>query len=259
MAAAGPQHPRVRQFLAIKNNRTPNRGRAAAIEGVWALRHAVRAAAQIDAVFICPELLRGDEAYALARASPCFRVSERVLRRLVDRDGPDGVAAIARVPPAGLDDIDLSPHARLVVLDGLELPGNVGTIIRCADAVGAAAVVLTGRRVRVTHPRVLHASMGTVFFVPIVEADATAVVRWMQERHVRTIGAEPAAAEPYRAVDARGRVAFVFGSERYGLSPEWQDALDARVSIPMLGVADSLNVGHAAAVLLYHALAQQRA
>jgi TrmH family RNA methyltransferase len=213
----------------------------------------------VEVVFFCTELARGDLSGRLVdelrrAGAAAFEVSERVLRRMVDRDGPDGLAAIAHPRPAGLDDVAVRPTARLVIADSLDRPGNLGAIIRCADGAGAAGVVVTDRRIRLTHPLVLKASMGTVFSLPVVEADRDATLDWLRAHRFRIIAAEPEAPMTYRDVDYRGRVAIVVGSERHGLAAFWREAADVAVSIPMLGAADSLNVGHAAALLLYEAL-----
>ena len=189
-----------------------------------------------------------------AAGTVALQVSERVLRRMVDRDGPDGLAALALLPSRRLDDIPMTPTARVVVADRFELAGNLGTVIRCADGAGAAGVVITERRLRLTHPLVVKASTGTVFSMPIVDTSRAEALGWLQENGFRVIAADPASRLSYRDADYRGRVAIILGSERYGLGSFWGDAADARVSIPMLGMADSLNVGHAAAVLLYEAL-----
>lgn len=177
---------------------------------------------------------------------------------MVDREGPDGVAAIAHLPERRLGDFQVTAATRLIIADSFELAGNLGTIIRCADGAGAAAVLLTERRVRVNHPLVVKASMGTVFSLPVVEVGRADAVWWLRHHRCRVIAADPLAATSYREADYSGPVAIVMGSERYGLAPFWKQHAHESVAIPMLGVADSLNVGHAAALLLYEALAQHR-
>lgn len=140
----------------------------------------------------------------------------------------------------------------------MELAGNLGTLIRCADGAGATALVLSDRRVRLSHPLVVRASMGTVFSMPLVTAERDAAVAHLRRHGVRAVAADPASRLSYRDADYRGPVAIVLGSERHGLDPVWRASAEEVVSIPMLGVADSLNVGHAAALLLYEALHQQR-
>src|SRR5687767_10076981 len=156
-SAAGIGHPRVRQFLAVKHRRGKHPPSALALEGLWALRRALDAGVDVEVVFVCDELVRGDDTRTVVdrlraeRGTRTYRVSERVLRRMVDREGPDGVAALAHLPAVGLTDLQapavLGSDARVVVADGFELAGNLGTIIRCADGAGAAAVLVTDRRV----------------------------------------------------------------------------------------------------------------
>jgi RNA methyltransferase, TrmH family len=231
-----------------------------AIEGSWALRHALRAGLAVEKVLVCPPLFRGEESPRLveqARADGAwiYEFGERVFRTLVERDGPDGIAALVRLRPWCLDDVSVEASTRVVVLDRMELAGNLGAVIRCADGAGAAAVVLTDRRVRVSHPLVLKASMGTVFTMPVIDATVDSVAEWARAHDVRIIAADPAATASYRGAHYDGACALVLGSERYGLADEWRAAADLLVSIPMRGVADSLNVGHAAALLLYESLA----
>ena len=263
MPAAGMGHPEVQRFRDLK------RGRGApssvdgevALEGLWSIGHALDAGVVVEAAFVCPSLVRGeatDDAVRRisSRGAPVFSVAERVLRRMVDRDGPDGVAAIARLRSWSLDDVVVGASSRVLVADNVELAGNLGTIVRCGDGAGVAAVLLTNRRVRVTHPLVIKASMGTVFTTPVVCAGPEEVHRWLRSHGVSIVAADPDAELSYREASYPTPVAIVVGSERYGLSPFWREHADAVVSIPMLGVADSLNVGHAAALLLYEALAR---
>jgi TrmH family RNA methyltransferase len=262
MTASQQRH--VQRFLDLKRNRIPNAdARAIALEGLWSVRHAARAGLSIEAAFVCPALVRGDESPRLLAAlaeggTPVLEIGERMLRRMVDRDGPDGLAAIARLPPVALDAIDVGDSTRVLVADNVELAGNLGTLIRCADGAGASAVLLTERRVRVTHPLVVKASMGTLFTMPVVSTSSREQARdWLRRHGCTIVAADPEATCSYRDAPYSGPVAIVVGSERYGLAPFWRTHADVVVSIPMLGVADSLNVGHAAALLLYEALAQR--
>lgn len=262
MPAAGPGHHHVRTYIQT----TRGRGAAdvVALEGLWAIQRALDAAIPIEVVFVCDALRRGEDAeHAVEevrrRGGAVLDVSARLLQRMVARHGPDGLAALATLSIRTLADVHLGPDARVVVVDGCDLPGNLGTIVRCADGAGAAGVVQTGRGIRVNHPLVVKASMGTVFTTPVVHVEPEAARQWLSANGVRVVAAHPSATMTYRAVDYGGRTAVVVGSERHGLSPFWREAADVLVSIPMLGVADSLNVGHAAALLLYEALPSTRA
>ncbi len=258
---AGAAHPRVRQYLNVRGHRAKCPPGALAIEGVWALRHATAAHVPIEVVFICIGLVRGDESYRVveqARASGAvvFEVGQRVFSRMVERDGPDGIAAIAYLPSWSLDELAVDRTTRLVVLDRIELAGNLGAIVRCADAAGASGVILTDRRTRPTHPLAVKASMGSIFTMPVIDATEASAIEWLRGNNIRMVAADPCARVSYRDADYASRIALVLGSERYGLSATWRAAADVLVSIPMLGVADSLNIGHAAALLLYESLHQ---
>ncbi|HEY7106555.1 MAG TPA: RNA methyltransferase [Acidimicrobiia bacterium] len=259
LPSAGVKHPVVREYFQTKRNRVPDAVGAVALEGLWAIRRAVDASVAIEAVFVCNALVRGADTDRLLRdvqaaGAVALQVTERVLRRMVDRDGPDGVAAIARLPTPSLDSLAVSDATGIVIADGFELIGNLGTLIRGADGAGMSAVVLTDRRVRVTHPLVVRASMGTVFSMPVIDAPAHETLAWLRRHDFRIVAADPHAPTSYRAVDYRGPLAIVLGSERRGLDPLWRAAAHHIVSIPMHGVADSLNVAVAGALLMYEAL-----
>jgi TrmH family RNA methyltransferase len=259
---AGPAHPRVRQYLNLRDNRAPHRRDAVALEGLWMVRAAADHGASIEALLVCPDLWRGELSGQLVdrlalQGVPAFTVSARTFARLARREGPDGLAGIATVPSRQLEQLELTASARLLVLDGFELAGNVGSLLRCADAAGADAVVVTNLRVRLNHPVLLKASMGTVFSMPLCATTAERAAAWLTGAGFRLLAADPAGPVSYRRADYGPWTAIVLGSERYGLSDFWKQAAHQIVAIPMLGRADSLNVGHAGALLLYEALHRQ--
>jgi len=262
LTPAGLKHPRVREFLAAK--RRPAGGgvpRAMTLEGTWLIRQALAGGVRLQAVFVCPELLRAGDGLALASqavglGAEGYRVSERVLSRLADRDGPDGIAALGRARRQTLGDIGVGSRTRVVIADGWDLPGNLGTLIRCADASGASGVLVVEQGFGLSHPLVLKASMGAALAMPVVAIGRREARRWLRERGFRIIAADPAGRRSYRDVDYRGPLAIVVGSERRGLALEWLATADAVAAIPMLGSCDSLNAALAGALLLYEALAQ---
>lgn len=257
---AGAQHPRVKQFVSLKRNLKGNPERLVALEGLWEVQRALDAELELRAFFVCPSLLKGDAGRSLcervvATGVHSYEVSARVFERLVDRENPDGLAAIAALPAFDWSAVALGPTNLVVVLDGLEIVGNVGTVIRCADAVAADAVVLTNRRVRLTHPKLVHSSMATSLTVPVIEAEVADAVAWLRANGFRIVCTDADADSSYRDADYSGRVAVVMGSEKYGISAPWHEAEDVRVRIPMAGRVDSLNVGNAAVLLLYEVFA----
>lgn len=262
LVPAGMQNPRIKQYLSIKHNTKSNTENLACLEGLWEVSQASQSKLEFRAFFICPELLRGDSGHHLAEqiiatGVHSYLVSEKVMRRCVDRDEPDGLAAIAKLPSFDWSDIELRKYNRFLVLDGLEIFGNIGTIIRCADGAGADGVIITNRRTRLSHPKVIHSSMGSLFTFPVIEAEVSDAIMWLKQHAFKIITTDTDAALSYRKADYRGRVAVVMGSERYGIVKEWYDAQDCSVSIPMSGKADSLNVGNAAVLMLYEMFCQQ--
>jgi TrmH family RNA methyltransferase len=261
LTAAGLKHPRVREFLAVK--RHPASGGfpgVMALEGTWMIQHALDAGVRLQAVFVCPVLLRGAEGHGLVRTAiglgaEGYEVSERVLSRLASRDGPDGIAALGQARTRALDDIRITSRTRVMIADGWDLPGNLGTLIRCADGAGASAVLVVEQGFGLGHPLVLKASMGAALAMPVVAVGRPAARRWLQERGFRVVAADPAGSRSYRDVDYRGPLAIVVGSERRGLAREWLADADSIAAIPMLGISDSLNAAIAGALLLYEALA----
>ena len=262
LTPAGLKHPRVREFLAAK--RRPASGSlpgTVALEGTWMLRQALMAGVRPQAVFVCPALLRAAEGLALADkaaglGAEGYEVSERVLCRLADRDGPDGIAALGQARRRTLGDISVGPRTRVMIADGWDLPGNLGTLIRCADGAGASGVLVVGPGFGLSHPLVLKASMGAALAMPVVAVGRPAARRWLRERGFRIVAADPAGRRSYRDIDYHGPLAIVVGSERRGLAREWLAAADSIAAIPMLGTSDSLNAALAGALLLYEALAQ---
>lgn len=263
LVSAGTHHPCIQQYLSVKQHTKSQPESLACLEGTWALSQAYRANIHIKSFFVCPELLRGEAARQLAakiiaRGVPAFAVSEKLMRKLVEWEGPDGLAALVELPHFGWHDIALAKHNLLVVLDGLENPGNIGTIIRCADGAGADGVIMTGRKKPLSHPRLIHASMGSLFTFPVIGAETCEAIAWLKRHNFKIITAAPNASLSYREADYHGRIAIVMGSEWHGIAQAWYAAQDVSVVIPMHGHADSLNVGNAAVLLIYEALYQQQ-
>jgi RNA methyltransferase, TrmH family len=262
LTPAGMQNPRIKQYLSIKQNTKSNPEHLACLEGLWELTTALDARLDLRAFLVCPELLRGDAGRHLAERIVAagvhsYLISDKVMRRISDREEPDGLAAIVQLPRFGWDDIVLREQNRVIVLDALEIPGNVGTIVRCADSTGADGVIVTNRRTRLSHPKLIHSSMGSSFTLPVFEASVGDAVAWLKEHDFAIVTTDTDASLSYRRADYRRRVAVVMGSERYGIVKEWYQAQDYGVSIPMRGKVDSLNVGNAAVLMLYEMFFQQ--
>jgi TrmH family RNA methyltransferase len=261
---AGPKHPTVQQYLAIQSNTKPNPQRLIVLDGLWEIESALDAGLDLVALIVSPERFRGNRATDLMRraeqvSAEVVEISPKLADRLSDRDTSDGLAAIAVSRQWSLGDLEPAPSPSLVlVLDALEVMGNVGTAIRSAQAAGATGVVLTNRRVRLTHPRLIHASMAASLTMPLIDCGVDAAAKWFRGNEFQIVTTETGAPTSYKSADYASRVALVMGSERYGIHPDWQPFADAAVSIPMAGGVDSLNVANAATILLFEIASRHR-
>jgi TrmH family RNA methyltransferase len=257
----GASHDDVRRYSRARRNLLPRADHVAAVCGGWAHEVVLRSDTVIDTVLWCPGRrahpdLAATALATAARATCAFRVSERTLTRI-----HPGATAPALLSLVGLPQWDtatlLADGARLVlVADGIEYAGNLGTLIRTVDACGADGLVLTGTTARLTHPKVFTASRGTVLTTPVLTFGSVGAARSaLAAAGFTAYVADPAGATPYRRAGlGLRRTAVVVGSEGDGVSEQWREGL-TRVSIPMRGRADSLNVAVSAAVLLFEARA----
>jgi len=253
---AGPKNPIVKELTNLIDNEKPNPKRLFVLEGIWAFTMAFRAKLAILDFILCPECVYSLEAYQLAEKAilTCERVhvvSLKVLSRFSERDKPDGLVGICRFPQADLSTVNID-NAIISVIDGVEIPGNVGTILRSCDGAAVDALFIVNRRARLTHPKVIKGSMGAAFFIPVVVFETVAECRhWLSEHGFTVYLADTRASKTYRDYAYEGNVALVSGSERYGISREWYEGDPALLSIPMLGKCDSLNVAIATTIILY--------
>jgi len=264
------RNPLVKEAAALKDRRTRERSGLTLIEGVREVERALAAGLPLRTLLLCPDLLSAGpdaaetaaslERRAEASGADIVALSEAAFARLTLRQGPDGVAAVAVWRERALASLAPGHEPLLLVLDGIEKPGNVGALLRTADAAGVGAVVLTGRGTDLSNPNVIRASMGSVFALPVAVAGGEETRAWLRSLRVRIVAATPGADASHWSADFRGGVAVVVGAEDRGLPAAWLEAADQRVRIPMRGrCADSLNVAVAGAVLLYEAVRQRAA
>jgi tRNA G18 (ribose-2'-O)-methylase SpoU len=253
----GLQHPRIKQIRRIIKSSGCGQ-RLLVAEGLWAHEVLLDLNAAIEVFLWCPEAASCPDAHArsaeiAARAASVYRVSPRVLDLLCEREQPEGMISLVSLPSWDAEQIELQPDALVLVADAIEIPGNLGTLLRTLDACGGDCLIITNRRTRLSHPKVFRGSRGMNLRVPVIEfAQPADAARWLRDRdvavYVATVGAD---ATPYREVRYARRAAVVVGNERYGVSRSWMDLARDRVTIPMRGLADSLNVSVSASILLY--------
>jgi RNA methyltransferase, TrmH family len=259
----GLQHPRVNQLRAVLRNRAPQHRRLLVAEGLWAHNVLLAQRAPIELFLWCPEAAYASEAHqrsrqVAARAANAYQISRRVLERISERDRPDGMVSLVRLPYWEPAAVPLGQRSLVLVADAIEIPGNLGTLLRTLDACGGDCLLLTNRRTRLSHPKVFRGSRGMNLRVPVVEFEAPEdAVEWLLRRgftiYLATTGT---GAVPYRCVSYPARTAVVVGNERYGISRPWLERGFTQVTVPMLGAADSLNVSVCASILMYEVRAR---
>ena len=254
----GMQHPQIRQVRHAIGNGTHGRRQLLVAEGLWAHEVLIDLHAVIDVFLWCPEAACSPGAHALgariaARARSAYRISPRVLERLCERERPDGMVSLVALPAWDADRIDLQAEALVLVADAIEIPGNLGSLLRTLDACGADCLILTNRRTRLSHPKVFRGSRGMNLRVPVIEfGDPAGAARWLRDRDFAVfLATVSAGATPYQQVTFGRRTAIVVGNERTGVTPAWFGHATGEVTIPMRGRADSLNVAVSASILMY--------
>ncbi|MCD4829893.1 MAG: hypothetical protein K8R90_10735 [Candidatus Cloacimonetes bacterium] len=255
---AGAKHPRIKQIHALRNNLKPNPKRSLVLEGIWALEMAQKTSSPIEAFLFSPEKIYSPEAekivdYFVRNAGDSFMISETVFEKASEKDNGQGLIAIVSLPKWSLSDIHPGDTSLIVILDGVEIPGNIGTIFRTLDGVGGDAVFICNRRARLTHPKVIRGSRGSILRLPAIEADTEELIQWLTENGYTIYLTDTDADSYYFEEKYYGRVAFVAGSERYGIAKDWYRPETKLTSIPMLGECDSLNVGISTSIFLYEA------
>jgi TrmH family RNA methyltransferase len=187
----------------------------------------------------------------------CFDVTPEVFAKLAFGDRAEGIVAVARTPERLLSDLNLPDCALVAVLEGLEKPGNLGAVLRTADAAGVSGVLVVDGGTDVYNPAAIRASLGAIFRIPVRAASVADAFDWLQARHLSILAATPRGDILYRDADYRGATAVVLGSEARGLSTAWNREPCVSIRLPMLGTVDSLNVASTAAVIFYEALRQR--
>jgi RNA methyltransferase, TrmH family len=261
------QNPKIKKAIKLTDRGMRNETGLFLIEGYRELKRASDAGVIVQTLFICPSFFLGSnekDLIAAIRASGAeiIHCSTSVFEKLSYRDRPDGLVAVALQMKRNLRDLISRVATKkdpfFIVAEAIEKPGNLGTILRSADAAGVDGVIVCDRCTDIYNPNVVRASVGTLFTIPVVEAASAEVILWLQSRKVKIVAATPSAKEEFTQADLTGGIAIAVGTEQLGLSEHWMQTADIRVRIPMYGVADSLNVATATTLLLYEVTRQRR-
>ena len=230
------------------------------IEGARELRLALAGSYTVDTVFICPELFSETnfpEIRTELYASNLFEVSPAVFEKIAYREHSDGILALARPQSHTLNDFNLSDNPFIIVLEAVEKPGNLGAVLRTADAAKVDAVIVCDPLADIYNPNVIRSSVGCVFTVPLAVSTHADTFSFLKENRIRIFAAELQASQGYQNTDFTQACALIMGTEASGLTRFWIDRADARIKIPMRGKIDSLNVSVSTAILTFEAMRQR--
>ena len=273
------QNPRVKDAVRLRDRRHRRKQGRILIDGSRELLRAIEAGVNPIETFVCPALCQSDDSQQLLDMLPqlggeVFEVGESVFDKLSFGDRAEGILAVAETPRETLSSLTkprplVAPgdatsgrgkfpeNALVAVLEAVEKPGNVGAVLRSADAAGVSALIAADPKTDLYNPNAIRASLGTIFTMPVREATSEETLDWLRQNSFRILAARVDGSVPYTEVNYRGPTAIVLGSEADGLSPLWRGDDIQAVCLPMLGAADSLNVSATAAVLFYEALRQR--
>jgi TrmH family RNA methyltransferase len=256
------QNPRVKQLVKLRDRRPRDEAGVFLVEGYREIRRALEKNVTLQELYVSPAWFLGEnEPQLIAEAeragAQVFELSKEAFAKVAYRERPDGLLAVAPQWKRSLADLELPAAPFLLVVEAIEKPGNLGTILRSADAAGCDAVIVCDPVTDIFNPNVVRASTGVLFSVPLVVSATEEVFAWLKTKNVRAVATTPAAEKVYTDVDLRGPLAIVMGSEQYGLSEFWLQNCDMPVRIPMAGQADSLNVAMATIITLFEAVRQR--
>ncbi|MCR4338113.1 MAG: RNA methyltransferase [Candidatus Omnitrophica bacterium] len=259
-------NPRISQVLKLRDGKARRENHLTVVEGAREFERAHMAGVRWSEVFWCPEFYQKYEEglpievlskkLSLSKV-PVHELSEKVFEKISFGNRREGIIGVCEVPKRSLKDVKVASQASYVVIENVEKPGNLGAILRTADAAGVAAVLVADPTTDIYNPQVVRASVGTVFCLPVVQATAEEIFQFFRKNAVTTVAATPQGQKLYTQVDLKKSVAFIVGSEDKGLNDFWLKSSDFQVRIPMKGKADSLNVSNTVAVLVYEALRQR--
>lgn len=252
------QNPKIKRLLALQQKSSERREAGLfVVEGCREIEHCLEAGYEIDTIFVCPEIA-GDYCHPRSDRGS-FTVSPAVYEKIAYRSGTEGIIAEVRTKSLGLADLQLGENPLIVVLESVEKPGNLGAVLRSADASGADAVIVCDPWTDLYNPNLIRSSIGAIFTVPCVACSSAECIEFLKAHGIKILTAQLQDSDLYYDSDMKCGVAIVMGTESTGLTDIWRKAADAHIRIPMLGRLDSLNVSVSAAILLFEAVRQRNA
>ncbi|MBQ3613738.1 MAG: RNA methyltransferase [Bacteroidales bacterium] len=254
------QNPKIKDLLALQEKSKERRKKGLfVVEGRRELLHCVEAGYRPHTVFFCPEIISTGDFDEIADRCDCnyIEVPQHLYDKVAYRGGTEGVIAELHCKDMTLETLDLKENPLVVVLEAVEKPGNLGAVLRSADASGVDAVIVCDPLTDMYNPNLIRSSIGAIFTVPVATATSEDTIAWLKDKGIKIYTAQLQDSEWYYDTDMRQGTAIVMGTEATGLTDVWRKAADAHIKIPMLGKLDSLNVSVSAAILMFEAVRQR--
>ncbi len=254
------QNPSIKNIVKLSKSKERREQQLFIIEGARELSLALQAGYQVQSVYVCKEMFRNSKYPDVLNSLPeakIFEITPQVFEKIAYRENSDGVVVLAKPKSHTLNDLKLSKNPFIIVLETVEKPGNLGAILRTADAAAVDAVIVCDPQTDLYNPNVVRSSVGTIFTNQTAICSSTEAIKWLGERNITTFAAELQAAEFYQNIDFTQPSAIIMGSEADGLTDVWLNNAKKRIKIPMRGKIDSLNVSVSTAVLAFEAMRQR--
>ena len=264
------QNSKIKLLLELQEkSKTRKKEGLFVVEGRRELLHCIEAGYAPFAVFFCPEIISEKDrteienaiekqnAATLGKLPLAIEVPQQLYDKVAYRGGTEGVVAEMHCKDLNLDSLKLKENPLIVVLESVEKPGNLGAVLRSADASGVDAVIVCDPLTDMYNPNLIRSSIGAIFTVPVATAKSDEAIAWLKAKGAKIYTAQLQNSEWYYDTDMKGATAIVMGTEATGLTNAWRNAADAHIKIPMLGHLDSLNVSVSAAILMYEAVRQR--
>ncbi len=253
-------NPRVKDLVALQAKSELRRSRGIfTVEGLREVTRCIKGGRRVASLYYCPDIIDPKEVRKIAcEGADIFEVSRAVYEKIAYRGSTEGVMAVVEMGRAlTLQELQLPDSPLIIAIESVEKPGNIGAILRTADAAGVDAVLICDPRADLYNPNLIRASLGAAFTLPVVACSSQDAISWMKDNGIRILTAQLQDSELYYDTDMTCGTALVFGTEADGLTDIWRKASDAKIRIPMNGIVDSLNVSVSVAVLCYEALRQR--
>lgn len=254
------QNPKIQTLLALQEKSKERRKKGLfVVEGRRELLHCIEAGYEPYTVFFCREIISDEDLMSIAEQCNCsfIEIPRHLYDKVAYRGGTEGVIAELKCKERTLSDLKLKDNPLIVVLESVEKPGNLGAVLRSADASGADAAIVCDPLTDLYNPNLIRSSIGGIFTVPTATATSEDTIKWLKANNIKIYTAQLQDSEWYYDTDMTGGTAIIMGTEATGLTDCWRKAADAHIKIPMLGKLDSLNVSVSAAILLFEAVKQR--